>query len=197
MKIQRDNRKRKGTGALGKFSAQFDLLAKRQKEWGFEVPTFQPRGSGVVVWRLPPIQRPMGTIYVVDETGSEASPHVKGVLIAWGPKAMDSLTSEGFDLGHIVIFKRFAGWETNDQTPEIARACRILMLEASDIIGSDDLRDQLESGKATYVKDENGRHNLSVKQISDKKAKILRLAEDPAATPAERATAKKLAAKIA
>ena len=196
MKIQRDNRKRKGTEELGKFSAQFDLLAKRQKEWGYSIPTFQPRGSGVVVWRLPPIERPMGTVYLVDEVGNAQSPHVKGVLIAWGPKAMDSLTSEGYDLGHIVIFKRYAGWETNDQTPEVARACRILMLEASDIIGSDDLREQLESGKATYVKDENGRHNLAVKQISDKKAKILRLAEDPAATPAERATAKRLASKI-
>jgi co-chaperonin GroES (HSP10) len=196
MKISRENKKRKGDGNLGKFSSTFPLLVKRQQEYGFEVPSFQPRGSAVVVWRLPPIERPMGTIYVVDEAGQAQSPHVKGVLIAWGPKAMDSLSSEGFDLGQIVIFKRFAGWETNDQTPEVARACRILMLEASDIIGSDDLREQLESGKASYIKDESGRHNLAVKQISDKKAKILRLAQDPGATPAERATAKRLASKI-
>jgi hypothetical protein len=58
------------------------------------------------------------------------------------------------------------------------------------------MREMLESGRATYVKDESGRHNLVVKQISDKKAKILRLAQDPGATPAERATAKRLASKI-
>ena len=193
MKLQSENKKRKGDGVLGKYSSQFPLLIAQQKKWGFEIPTFQPRSTQVVVWRLPPITMTPGGLHIVD---IDQTPHVKGILIAWGPKAMDSLVSEGYELGHTVIFKRFAGWETNDQTPEVARACRILMLEASDLNGSDDMREMLESGRATYVKDESGRHNLVVKQISDKKAKILRLAQDPGATPAERATAKRLASKI-
>jgi co-chaperonin GroES (HSP10) len=194
MRVQGENVKGKGTGKLGKFSGQYPLLVAAAKYWKFDIPTFQPMENNVVVWRLPPLtETPSGLMIPEDHQ----SPHVKGVLIAAGAKALDSFESNGITLGHIVIFKRFAGWETNDQTPESMRGCRILMIAASDVIGSDNLREDLESGRAKYVKGEDGRHNLSVRQISEKKAKILRLAEDPAASPAERATAKKLAAKIA
>jgi co-chaperonin GroES (HSP10) len=194
MRVTNENRKKRGAGVSGKFSGGFPLLVKESKRWGFEVPTFQPRGSHVVVWRLPPLtETPSGLMIPEDHQ----SPHVKGILIAAGPKAMDSFESEGITLGHTVIFKRFAGWEANDQTPEAMRGMKILMIDASDVIGSDNLRDDLESGRAKYIKGENGRHNLSVRQISDKKAKVLKLAADPAASPAERETAKTLASRMA
>lgn len=193
MKIQNSNTKRKGAAPTGKYTSQFPLLVKKAIENGFEIPTFQPRGSDVVVWRLPPIKTTLGGIHIVEDF---ESPHVKGILIAWGPKAMDSLWSEGYDLGQTVIFKRFAGWETNDQTPETHRACKILMLNASDISGSDEIRHMLESGKATYIRGEDGRHHLSVKQISDKKAKVLALAAHPSASPGEKAAAQKIAASM-
>ncbi len=194
MRVQAENRKRSGqTTKLGKYSSVHDLLVEQAKFWGFDVPTFQPRGSNVVVWRLPPVTESPGGLMIPED---HQSPHVKGILVAWGPKAMDSLVSEGYDLGHTIIFKRFAGWETNDHTPESLRGQRVLMIDASDIIGSDDVREALESGRAKYVKGEDGRHSLSVKAISDKKAKILKLAADPSATPAERETASRLASRI-
>lgn len=193
MKVQRENRKTKGEAPRGKFTAQYSLLVERAKEYGFQIPTFQPRGTNVVVWRLPPIETSPGGIHIIAD---EQSPHVKGVLVAAGPGALDSFESEGITLGQIVIFKRFSGWEVNDQTPEALRACRILMISASDVIGSDDLRDALESGKAKYVKGADGRHRLEVRALSEKKAKVLALASHPSATPGEREAAEKIAARM-
>lgn len=193
MKIMRDNKKRPGGAIKGKYSSQYPLLAERAKEWGFETVTFQPRGTNVVVWRLPPIETTPGGIHIVAD---EQSPHVKGVLLAAGPAALDSFESEGITLGHIVIFKRYAGWEVQDSTPESLRACRILMISASDVIGSDDLREALESGKAKYIKGADGRHRLEVRALSEKKAKVLALASHPSATPGEREAAEKIAARM-
>lgn len=193
MRMTSENVKKKGEGKAGKFSSTYPLLVQRQKEWGYDIPTYQPRGTNIIVWRLPPLtETPSGLLIPEDHQ----SPHVKGILLAAGPKAMDSFESDGITLGHVVSFKRYSGVEINDQTPEALRGCRILQLDASDILGSDDLRQMLESGKASYVKGADGRHSLAVKAISDKKAKVLKLAADPSATPAERATATRLAAKL-
>ena len=191
MRVTRENKKKAGGEIRGKYSSQYPLLVERAKVWGFETPSFQPRGTNCIVWRLPPIETTPGGIHIIAD---EQSPHVKGVLVAAAPAALDSFESEGITLGHIVIFKRFAGWESTDTTDEKYRACRILMISASDVIGSDDLRADLESGKATYIKGDDGRHRLQVKQLSDKKAKVLALAEHPSATPGERAAARKIAA---
>jgi len=191
MKVQKNNRKKAGEAPKGRYTAQYPLLVERAKVWGYDIPTFQPRGSNVIVWRLPPIETTPGGIHIIAD---EQSPHVKGVLVAAGPAALDSFESEGITLGQIVIFKRWAGWETQDQTPEALRACRILMISASDVIGSDDLREDLESGRVKYIKDGTGRHHLQTGLLSEKKAKVLALAEHPSATPGERAAARKIAA---
>jgi co-chaperonin GroES (HSP10) len=193
VKIQRENRKTKGETPQGKFTAQYPLLVERAKEYGYQIPTFQPRGSNVVVWRLPPIETTPGGLHIIAD---EQSPHVKGVLVAAGPVALDSFESEGITLGQIVIFKRFAGWEVNDQTPEALRACRILMISASDVIGSDDLREELESGRARLIKGDDGRHRLQTGLLAGKKAKVLALAAHPSATPGEKAAAQAIAAKM-
>lgn len=194
MRVQSENRRKKGAAPKGKYTEQFPLLIERAKELGFEIPTFQPRADQVVVWRLPPLTVTHTGIIIPDD---HQSPHVKGVLIAAGLKAMDSFESEGIELGHIVIFKRFAGWETNDQTPEAMRGQKLLMIHASDIIGSDDLRQDLEAGRVKVIRGEDGRHRLTEKrQISDKKAKVLALAAHPSATPGEKAAAQKIAASL-
>lgn len=192
MKVQAENVKRKSKEKLGKFSSQYPLLKKEAEYWGISIPEHQPIGNGVVVYRLPPLTETPGGLLIPDD---HQSPHVKGILLAASAKALDYLESNGVTLGHTVIFKRFAGTEINDHEPEALKGCRILLLEASDIIGSDNLRKDLESGRASYTK-VDGKHNLTVKAISDKKAKVLKLAADPAATPAERETARKLAAKL-
>jgi len=206
MKIQRENKKAPAEKKLGKYSSQFPLLVQRAKEWGFDVPTNQPRAGVVVAWRLPPVHehRIPGTDKIMMVPDAHDSPHVKGVLIAAGATALASLESEGITLGHIVQWKRFAGEEMNEATPEALKGQRIIWLQASDILASDDLMTALESGKADYKKNDAGKLLLDVeggipgekrpKQISARKQKLLALAER-GGTPAERETAARIAAR--
>lgn len=167
------------------------LIERRCREFGIDAPTFQPIDDNCVVWRLPPIKLSAGGLIIPEEHNS---PNVKGLLMRMGPRAMDVLRSNGIDEGHVVIFARFAGWEGDDQTPEHRRHNTILMLKARDIIGSDDLKAELESGRAKYVLN-NGRYCLERRLLDGKKEKLLALAASTH-SEAEAQSAKKIAARL-
>lgn len=205
MKLARENRKKKPVKVKGKYSSRFPLLVKRAAEWGYTIPENQPIGTAVIVWRLPPVHehRIPGTkidLLIPDE---HDSPHSKGILIAASARALESLESQGVSLGHIVQWKRFAGEEQQEAGTARYKPQRILWLQASDILASDDLMGALETGKADYKKD-GGKLLLDVdgdipgakkvKQISARKQKLLALAER-GGTPAERETAARIAAR--
>lgn len=167
-----------------------DLLKARCAEIGVEPPTFQPFDNNCVVWRLAPIGMSKGGIIVPEES---KSPHVKGILMACGPRARDVLYSNGIEEGHVVIFARFAGWETRDRTTTKELSDEFLIIKDRDIIGSDDLRVELSTGKARYVLDEKtNRWSLQRKLLSGRKQKLLALAASTA-SPAEAETARRLA----
>lgn len=178
---------------LGKFARKYPLLVERAKHWGFELPSDATWADRVIVWRLPPIERSGGGIYI---PGNLDSPHVLGVLVGAGMKALEELESNGITLGHYVKFERFAGWEHNDQTPEKLRGARFLYLNSRQILSSTDLKDALEEGRVNYLTGEDGRVRLERKLISSKKERVLKLARDPGATPAERKTARAIAARL-
>jgi co-chaperonin GroES (HSP10) len=170
----------------------------RCRSWGIPKPTFQPIDDAVVVWRLPPLSLSAGGLVV---PADNQSPHVKGILLAMGPRARDLLFGNGIELGHIVIFERFAGWEMHDNTPEYARHNQILFLNAKNIKGSDDLKAEMDAGRARYVQGEDGRHRLAVVETRKllpaqrRKEKILAVAASTASEH-EADTARKIAATM-
>lgn len=169
-----------------------EKLRLRCKEVGIEPPTYQPMDNNCVVWRLPPLKVTSGGIVVPEDA---QSPHSKGILLAIGPRARDVLYSNGIEEGDVVIFARFAGWETPDRTPTKALDTEYLILKDRDIIGSDDLRVELSQGKAKYVLDTGtGRWCLQRKLLSGRKQKLLALAASTT-SPAEAETARRLAAE--
>lgn len=190
-----ENAKREGhEPEIGAFTKKYPLLVARAKEWGFDIPSDAPWGDRIVVWRLPPL-RPTETGLWLPENFSE--PHVLGVLVAAGMRALDEIESNGITLGHYVKFERFAGWEHNDTTPEHKRGSRFLYLNARNILSSIDLKDQLESGSVKYLRGEDGKTRLQPLALEDsKKAKVLAIANDKSATPEERKTAKRIAKKM-
>ena len=168
-----------------------EKLRVRCKEVGIEPPTYAPMDNNVVVWRLPPLKVTPGGIVVPDDA---QSPHVKGILLAMGPRARDVLYSNGIEEGDIVIFARFAGWETQDRTTSKPLDTEYLILKDRDIIGSDDLKVMLSKGKATYFLDEKtGRWCLQKKLLNGKKQKLLALAASTS-SPQEAETARRIAA---
>lgn len=132
------------------------LLDYRCRDWSIPQVTFAPIGDKCIVWRLPPLALSAGGIVIPEE---HMSPHVKGILLAMGPLAMDELAP--IEVGHVVIFGRFAGWEHDDVTPEHMRHNRILEVRSKDINGSDDLKADLEAGRIRIVKDTDGRHKFA------------------------------------
>lgn len=178
---------------MGEFSKKYPRLVARAKEYGFDLPSDAPFGDRVIVWRLPTIDKTEGGLFMPE---NRDDPHVLGVLVAAGMRALDELESNGITLGHMVKWERFAGWEHDDATPEHKRGARFLHLNSRNILTSVDLKDDLETGRVNYLRGEDGRSRLETKLLSGKKAKVLRLAADPGATPAERRTAARIAAKL-
>lgn len=175
---------------FGKYTQTESLLVKRCREAGIDIPSYQPINNLVLVWRFPPLTMSKGGIIFPDE-----SPTSRGILVAAGPKAMDYLESNGIDLGHIVVFAKYAGEEQNDQKAGVELQQRFLTLTANLVQGSEDLRVNLEKGTHRYVKVEGKRmleRPRALAAVSDKKAKVLALASG-GGTAAERDTAKKIA----
>lgn len=167
-----------------------ELLKKRCKEVGIEPPTGQPIDNDVIVWRLPPLTISRGGIVIPEDS---QSPHVKGLLMAMGPRARDVLYSNGVQEGHVVSFARFAGSESRDKTATKELDAEFLVLKDRDILTSDDLRVELAEGRAKYIQDEKtGRWCLQRKLLNGRKQKLLALAASTS-SPAEAETARRIA----
>lgn len=191
-----ENVKRAGTkhdwGAIGD---QFPLLVERSREYGFEPPSGAPWDDKVIVWRLPPINNVGGGLLYLPENLD--SPNVVGILVGWGMKAMETLQSQGITLGHYVVWERFAGWEADDQTPEIKRCSRFLKLTARQILESQDVQKKLLSGELQYITGDDGRVRMQQNLLPEVKrnrrnAKLKAVANDPGASAQERETASKI-----
>lgn len=149
-------------------------LEARCREVGVDPPTYAPLDNNVVCWRLPPLEISAGGIVIPSE---HASPHVKGIVMAVGPRARDVLFSNGIELGDVVIWARFSGWEMKDKQVGKELNDEYVVLKDRDILGSDDLAAELASGKAAYKQDPTtGRYCLVRKLIGGRKQKLLALA---------------------
>lgn len=168
-----------------------EKLRLRCKEVGIEPPTYQPMDNNCIVWRFPPLTISKGGIVMPEDA---QSPHSKGLLLAVGPRSRDVLYSNGIEEGDVVIFARFSGWETKDRTPTQELDTEYLIIKDRDIIGSDDLRVELSTGKAKYVLDDKtGRWCLQRKLLSGRKQKLLALAASTTSAH-EAETARRIAA---
>lgn len=169
-----------------------DLVKQRCKEYGIPMPSYWPMDNNCLVWRLPPVSLSRGGLVIPD---TAEMPHIKGILMSMGPRAMDVLRSNGIEIGHTVVFARFAGWEPHDHTHTQSMEAAYIILKDRDIIGSDELREELATGKAQYVLGEGGRYNLTRKLLNGRKEKLLALAASTD-SKAEAETAKKIAGQM-
>lgn len=78
----------------------------------------------------------------------------RGVLISAGLSALDSLRSNGYDLGHIVTFMRIAPLRHKTLSAE-GLTEHVVVLHAGDLTGSEDTAAKLLSGELTigFVED--------------------------------------------
>lgn len=84
----------------------------------------------------------------------------KGVLIGAGPVALDAMTSNGIQLGDVVLFNKLSPYRFHIDTIA-GRRDYMVLVRAGDICGSEDLQARLDRREARIqiedIKDEEGR----------------------------------------
>ncbi len=110
-------------------------LAARIREYGIPKPPYLPMGNNVLVYRIPSETRTAGGLYVPDE---HQEPKPMGVLIGAGLAARDVMESSLIELGDIVWFGRFAGWEKEVERDPANAGKSVLQMKIADVLGSID-----------------------------------------------------------
>lgn len=140
------------------------LLDARRLEYGIIDEAFnnQPVFDRIYVWQLPLHEEETfmqgGAIVKPDwMKARDKKTTPRGILVAAGLSALDTLRSHGIDIGHIVTIIAIAPWTLPIAIVE-GHWFELLMLRDGDIVGSDDLATTLRSGvvKTTTVPSDNG-----------------------------------------
>jgi hypothetical protein len=140
------------------------LLDERRLQFGIVDGAFRTQVTfeRVFVWQIPRVETETfeGTRIIAPQNTRkrlerEAS---RGVLVGAGLSALDRLRSNGIELGHIVQIIRNAPWRI--QVDSIAgQDFHVIVLQAGDLLGSEDLAAELLAGKAE-VKEELNEHGV-------------------------------------
>lgn len=132
------------------------LLSERSKMYGIPSAPYLPMGKNVLVFRLPSESRTSGGLYIA-ETAQEPKP--MGVVVEAGLAARDVMADHLVEIGDIVWFARFAGWEKEIQRDPEGKSKQILQMKVEDVLGSVDALARLaacdigfnEDGEHIYV----------------------------------------------
>lgn len=121
-------------------------LRARLEAFRIELPTFQPVYDRVFVAPLDSYGQPdktVGGIVIAEQSKRRLAAQV-GLLLAAGVKALEELYSHGVELGDIVMMARFSHWERGYLAQN--REHRIYILQAGEIVGSEDLKTRIDQG---------------------------------------------------
>lgn len=137
------------------------LLEARRLEHGIPDGAFKMQCvyNRMIVWQLPDddSETYKGTSILMTNRAQERERDIapRAVIVSAGLSAMDYLRSNGMDLGHIVNFVRLSPyeWRCDIVGRGIEQQCKIL--QAGDIIGSEDLSAALRSGECRIVYENN------------------------------------------
>lgn len=132
------------------------LLEQRRKLYGIPETPYLPMAKNVLVFRMPSETRTAGGLYIA-ETAQEPKP--MGVLVAAGLAAHDVLSDHLVEIGDVVWFGRWAGWEKEVQRDPEGKGKQILQMKVEDVLGSVDALERVaryeidlnEEGEHVYV----------------------------------------------
>jgi co-chaperonin GroES (HSP10) len=133
------------------------LLEKRRQEFGITDGAFtsQPFHDRVFIYQVHDAEETYGSGIIVKAESVrdyENTSCPRGIVVAAGARALDDLRCNGIDLGHIVTFLRMAPWRIN--TDMVAgHQEKLIILRSGDIVGSEDLAEQLRRGDVKLAYD--------------------------------------------
>lgn len=141
-----------------------ELLERRRQEYSLTDGFFRVQAAfdRCYVYQIPVFEHESygdGLIVRPETTRSrEQNEAPRGVLVSAGLKALDAIRSNGMDLGHIVTFAHYVvGTMVVDMIDGIP--CKVSVMNAGHISGSEDLRIALLEGRCRIEFDEEtGEH---------------------------------------
>ncbi len=124
-----------------------EKLEERQKQYGIPPIPYLPAGKVVLVYRLPSETRTAGGLFIA-ETAQE--PVSQGVLLSAGLEALDVLKDHLIEIGDVVWFGKFEGWETEVQRDPENRGKQINQFKVDGVLGSVDAIERLQGKTQTH-----------------------------------------------
>lgn len=110
-------------------------LEERTRIYGIPEIPYLPMGKNVLVFRLPNETVSAGGIFLAE---SAQEPKPMGVLVAAGISALEIFGDHLVEIGDIVWFARFAGYEKEIQRDPEGKGKQILQCKVDEILGSVD-----------------------------------------------------------
>ena len=141
-------------------------LAERIKKYGIPAIPYLPKGKNVLVFRLPSEEVTAGGIILAEDA---KEPKTYGVLVKAGLAALDEMRDHLIELGDIVWFGRFAGWEKEVQRDPMGKGKSIMQMKIEDINGSVDGLER-ENDYTVEYDEETGQHYYEKKTTKRKAA---------------------------
>lgn len=143
-------------------------LAARIEEFDIPPIPYLPLGKNVILFRMPAETTTAGGL-IIPET--EWQPKPEGVLLAAGLNALDILRDNLIELGDVVWFGRFAGWDKEVKRDPANKGKAVVQMKVEDILGSVDAVSRVYGGRATHhidfdsdADDGNGQHVYKERQ---------------------------------
>lgn len=112
-----------------------DNLQKRRELYGIPDLPYQPFGENVIIFRLPNETMTAGGLYI---PGTAEEPKPQGVLIGAGLAARDKMADGDIEIGDVVYFAKYAGWEKHIKDDPGNKGKDIIQMKVQDILGSED-----------------------------------------------------------
>lgn len=131
-------------------------LEQRRKQYDIPDVPYLPVGKTILIYRLPNETVTAGGIHI-PQTAEEPKP--QGVLLAAGLAALDVMNDALVEIGDIVWFAKYAGWEKSVKSDPGNKDKDIIQMKIEDLLGSEDALGRLGKGKVRLAFDEEeGEH---------------------------------------
>ncbi|HXU23073.1 MAG TPA: co-chaperone GroES family protein [Tepidiformaceae bacterium] len=116
-------------------------LDERMKQYGIPPIPGLPMGKTILVFRIPPVERTAGGLYIPETDQGEQE---IGVLLAAGLGAIDILKAALIEIGDVIWFGRFAGTNRTVRREAAQKAEQITAMKVEDVQISVDALERLK-----------------------------------------------------
>jgi chaperonin GroES len=101
----------------------------------------------VLIYRLPNETKTAGGLFI---PGTAEQKKPQGILLAAGLAARDILKDALIELGDIIWFAIYAGWEASVEKDPGNKDKQMVQIKAEDILGSEDALERMKNHRIAY-----------------------------------------------